>query len=122
MEEADIQNAIVEHLNAQAVWRADKADEYPEDDRNARAAKTFENLAYDLERVGKESKEYDLLSELTTHARETRTEDAYVYLALDGEDTSALHLWNYGEPTLLETLTRIKNSTISAWEELAETT
>ena len=121
MEAAEIQYAIVEQLKSQAAWRAQKADEYPEDDRNARSTKTLENLAYDLERVGQGSKESDLLSELAIHANKTHAGDAYEYLSLDGEDTSALYLWNYGEPTLLETLTRIKDSTIAAWEEVAET-
>jgi len=42
---------LAEHLRNQAAWRAGKADEYPEDARNARSAAALEALAEHVERL-----------------------------------------------------------------------
>src|SRR4029453_6852407 len=42
---AQIREAIAEHLEYQSEWRAQKAEEYPEDDRNRIVADALERAA-----------------------------------------------------------------------------
>lgn len=116
-------DVIAEHLYHQAAWRGEKASEYPDDDRNARAAKTLENLGYDAEYIPLDDPS---LVALASIAQQHGQDDPYVWLSFtdgDGSEvTSTLHLWNYGdEPTLRETLDRIVEATRTAWEEVAQT-
>ncbi|MBA3366038.1 MAG: hypothetical protein H0U03_09690 [Actinobacteria bacterium] len=42
---------LAEYVSGQAGWRADKADQYPEDDRNQRSADALWALAEHVERL-----------------------------------------------------------------------
>jgi hypothetical protein len=111
---------LVEDLRRQAEWREGKAAEYPEDDRNARAAKTLRHLAALLEQEDLSNADKARLDKLALLAKGEPHE------RLSTRDASALRLWNRSpggqplpEPTLGETLDRIIEETAAQEAELA---
>jgi len=89
-----IRRAIAEHLAYQSEWRGQKAEEYPEDDRNARAAADLAELAAQAEQLPADNDNLRALDLLMDELEET---DPYVFLsfhdALGRDVTSSLHVW-----------------------------
>ena len=117
-----IREAIAEHLEYQSEWREQKAEEYPEDDRNRIVADALAKAA-DQVRLLPDS-DWNRFARLAKLAGD-RSIDANTLLSFSdetGEDvTSALHYGNepagynaeaFSFETLLE---RIDRATVESW-------
>jgi len=115
METQTVRRFVIEHLRTQSKWRLDKSEEYPEDDRNLRAAKTLENYAYDLTNdVGDFSDLIEAIADvIPAHAAD---EVAVCFTNGSTDVTSWLGYWNHGEPSLPEILKRIHEATEESWQ------
>ena len=119
---AQIREAIAEHLEYQSEWRAQKAEEYPEDDRNRIVADALARAAAQVRLLP--DSDWNRLARLAKLA-DDRSIDANTLLSFSdetGEDvTSALHYGNepggynaeaFSVDLLLE---RIDRATVESW-------
>jgi hypothetical protein len=117
-----IREAIAEHLEYQSEWRAQKAEEYPEDDRNRIVADALARAAAQVRLLP--DSDWNRFARLAKLA-DDRSIDANTLLSFSdetGEDvTSALHYGNepggynaeaFSFETLLE---RIDRATVESW-------
>jgi hypothetical protein len=119
---AQIREAIAEHLEYQSEWRAQKAEEYPEDDRNRIVADALARAAEQVRLLP--DSDWNRFVRLAKVA-DDRSIDANTLLSFSdetGEDvTSALHYGNepggynaeaFSVEMLLE---RIDRATVESW-------
>jgi hypothetical protein len=117
-----IREAIAEHLEYQSEWRAQKAEEYPGDDRNRIVADALATAAEQVRLLP--DSDWNRFARLAKLA-DDRSIDANTLLSFSdetGEDvTSALHYGNepggynaeaFSVETLLE---RIDRATVESW-------
>jgi hypothetical protein len=119
---AQIREAIAEHLEYQSEWRAQKAEEYPEDDRNRIVADALARAAAQVRLLP--DSDWNRFARLAKLA-DDRSIDASTLLSFSdetGEDvTSALHYGNEpggynAEAFSVETLLdRIDRATVESW-------
>jgi hypothetical protein len=117
-----LREAIAKHLEKQSEWRAQKAEEHPEDDRNRIVADALAKAAEQVRLLP--DNEWNRFARLAKLAND-RSIDAHTLLSFSdetGEDvTSALHYGNepggynaeaFSAATLLE---RIDRATVESW-------